>query len=131
QLLILARVDGGRLTEHTQTTDLDDIVTQALARHEPDPDVEVRVLQIEPLQIAGEPILLERVAHNLIDNATAHAASRVEIALRREDGATVLTVDDDGPGIPADQRLAVFERFTRLDHARDRQRTGGAGSRSA
>ncbi len=127
QLLLLARVDAGRLAERLQAADLDDIVTHALARSEPDPDVEIRVLRIEPLQIVGEPILLEQVARNLIDNATAHARSRVEIALRQEDGAAVLTVDDDGPGIPGDQRLAVFQRFTRLDHARTRQRTGGAG----
>ncbi len=127
QLLLLARVDAGRLAERMQAADLDDIVTRALARNEPDPDVEVRVLQIEPLQITGEPILLEQVARNLIDNAIAHATSRVEIALRQEDDVAIITVDDDGAGIPHDQRRAVFERFTRLDHARTRQRTGGAG----
>ena len=127
QLLLLARVDAGRLTERMQAVDLDDIVIHAVARRQPEPDVDLQVAQIEPLQITGEPILLEQVVRNLIDNATAHATSRIQVALRQDQDAAVLTVDDDGPGIPANQRRAVFERFTRLDLARARSRTGGAG----
>ncbi len=127
QLLLLARVDAGRLTQHMQTIDVDDIVTRTISRHQSESGVDVHVAQIEPVQIAGEPILLEQAVRNLIDNATAHADRRVEIALSHEQDAAVLTVDDDGPGIPADQRRAVFERFTRLDLARARRRAGGAG----
>ena len=127
QLLLLARVDAGRLAERMQAVDLDDVVTRTIARHQSDSEVDVAAARMEPLQITGEPILLEQVVRNLVDNATAHATSRVDIAVRREQDAAVLTVDDDGPGIPADQRHAVFERFTRLDDARARRRTGGAG----
>ena len=127
QLLLLARVDAGRLAERMQAVDLDDVVTRTVARHPPDPHVHVDVATIEPLQIHGEPILLEQVVRNLVDNATAHATSRVEINLRRKQDAAVLTVDDDGPGIPSDQQHAIFERFTRLDDARARRRAGGAG----
>ena len=55
-----------------------------------------------------------------------HASSNVAIAVRTERGGAVLSVVDDGPGIPAEERERVFERFARLDDARDRD-AGGTG----
>lgn len=124
--LLLARIDADRLPLRMQAVDLDDIIIRTIARHRPDPGVEVEAAHIQPLQITGEPILLEQVVRNLIDNATAHATHRVEIALRQDRDAAILTVDD-GPGIPPEARRAVSERFTRLDHARTRTSTSGAG----
>jgi len=69
---------------------------------------------------------LSRVVANLVDNAVRHARSKVVLAVRAEGGGAVLTVVDDGPGIPAEERERVFERFTRLDDARDRD-AGGTG----
>ena len=63
---------------------------------------------------------------NLADNAARHATSTVAFALGEQDGSAVLTVTDDGPGIPPEHRDRVFERFTRLDDARTTG-TGGAG----
>ncbi|MDQ1482264.1 MAG: hypothetical protein QOF35_340, partial [Actinomycetota bacterium] len=75
-------------------------------------------------QVSSEE--LRRVLANLLDNAVRHASSRVTLAVRAERGGAVLTVVDDGPGIPADERERVFERFARLDDARDRD-AGGTG----
>lgn len=127
QLLLLARVDAGRPHQQLRDVDLDDIVTHAVERHSDVEGIAVEITPIEPVRVAGEPILLERVITNLLDNAVAHAASRVEIALRQEQHNAVLTVDDDGPGIPDKQRGTVFERFTRLDNARTRGQGRGAG----
>jgi signal transduction histidine kinase len=69
---------------------------------------------------------LRRVLANLIDNAVRHADSEVVLAVRAEGGEAVLTVVDDGPGIPVEDRERVFERFARLDDARDRD-AGGTG----
>jgi signal transduction histidine kinase len=69
---------------------------------------------------------LARVVANLVDNAMRHARSSVVLAVRAEGGRAVLTVVDDGPGIPAGERERVFERFARLDDARDRD-AGGTG----
>ncbi|WP_454049507.1 ATP-binding protein [Cellulomonas sp. Marseille-Q8402] len=70
----------------------------------------------------GDAVALGRVVRNLVDNALRHATAqvRVEVAHR-----TVVVVDD-GPGIPADDRDRVFERFVRLDDARSRA-GGGSG----
>jgi signal transduction histidine kinase len=72
---------------------------------------------------------MRRLLRNLIDNALRYAKSGVEVAALREDGEAVLTVSDDGPGIPAADRERAFDRFVRLDDARSRDEaeTGGAG----
>jgi signal transduction histidine kinase len=69
---------------------------------------------------------LERVVSNLVGNARRHAHSRVDLAFRRTPEGGVLTVADDGEGIPAADRERVFDRFSRLDDARDRD-SGGIG----
>jgi signal transduction histidine kinase len=63
---------------------------------------------------------------NLVANAARHATSTVALALVERDGRAVLTVDDDGAGVPVADRGRVFERFVRLDEARDRD-AGGSG----
>ncbi|HQY33380.1 MAG TPA: ATP-binding protein, partial [Actinotalea sp.] len=65
---------------------------------------------------------LARVVRNLVDNAVRHAASRVQVHVA--DGC--VGVDDDGAGVTAADRERVFERFVRLDDARERE-SGGSG----
>ena len=103
--------------------DLDDVIAIEACRTHP---VTVRTSVPEPVRITGDLGLLTRAVRNLVDNATRHAANDVLVALGRSDGSAVITVDDDGPGIPVEQRERVFDRFTRVDEARDRK-AGGAG----
>jgi signal transduction histidine kinase len=69
-------------------------------------------------------VRLARLLRNLVSNAERHAASRVEVLLAREGGQAVLQVVDDGPGIPPEEREAVFRRFYRRPDARDREPEG-------
>jgi signal transduction histidine kinase len=82
-----------------------------------------------PCVVTGEAEGLRRMLRNLIDNALRYAKSGVEVSARREAGEAVLTVSDDGPGIPPADRERAFDRFVRLDDARSRDEaeTGGAG----
>jgi signal transduction histidine kinase len=76
--------------------------------------------------VTGNREDLRRVLANLADNAVRHAGSRVELAAAAEGACTLVTVTDDGPGVAPEDRERVFERFTRLDEARDRD-VGGSG----
>jgi two-component system OmpR family sensor kinase len=67
--------------------------------------------------VNGDPDALERVLHNLIDNALAaiQPTGRIDVQLRRLNGYVQAHVVDDGPGVPEHQRQRIFERFVRLD----------------
>ena len=129
ELLLLARADAGMIGRSRSTVDLDDTVevVVALRRFEHERlDIEVDRTGVRPVQVLGEPTLLEQVVRNLLDNAVRHASREVRVTLAEEDGQAVLTVDDDGPGIPVEHREVVFQRFARLDSSRDRH-DGGVG----
>jgi two-component system OmpR family sensor kinase len=70
--------------------------------------------------VQGDPDALERVLRNLLDNALAaiQPNGRIDVQLRRLNGYVEARVTDDGPGVPADQRERIFERFVRLDPAK-------------
>lgn len=80
----------------------------------------------EELTVAAEPHLFRRAIRNLLSNAVRYARSQVVLTARRVGGQIEITVDDDGPGVPADQRIRVMEPFARLDDSRSRD-TGGVG----
>ncbi len=73
-----------------------------------------------------DPKLLRRALFNLLDNAARHARSRILVALEMNDGQMCLSIEDDGPGIPAEKQHHLFEPFARLDDSRRRD-TGGHG----
>ncbi|WP_410637095.1 sensor histidine kinase [Amycolatopsis sp. lyj-346] len=125
-LLLLSKLDAGQAAGTTRIA-LADLITGHVAGRLPRDGVEVRTeLHAEPV-VDGHAGRLERVLRNLVDNAERHAATRVTITLTEGDGQAVLTVRDDGPGIPAEHRERVFDRFVRLDDDRAREDDGGSG----
>ncbi|MBT8145149.1 MAG: hypothetical protein KJO55_10630 [Gammaproteobacteria bacterium] len=82
--------------------------------------------QIGDSEIRIDPQLMGLAVSNLLVNAARYADRHVNIGVRRDNSHLLFTIDDDGPGIPEDQRTAVFEAFTRLDNSRNKQ-TGGYG----
>jgi signal transduction histidine kinase len=65
---------------------------------------------------------------NLVDNAVRYARSRVSVTSAADGPWVLLSVSDDGPGIPEEDAERVFDRFTRLDDARSRDPSAGDGS---
>ena len=123
-LLLLARLDAGRDIETAPvdiTRILVDVVSDAHAAG-PDHDWELDVLD-QPLFVEGDAQRLHQVFVNLLANARVHtpAGTRVRIGLEKTQRATaVVTVNDNGPGIPKALQKDLFERFARGDSSRSR-----------
>ena len=120
-LLVLARTDGGA-TRRAEPVDLDDLVLEEIRSVDGAP-ITIDGSAVSAAQVIGDREELRRVVRNLLDNARRHASATVSVELTEREGQAVLVVADDGPGVPAEHRDEVFERFTRLDEAR----SGGAG----
>lgn len=129
-LLTLARYDeSGGVLRRQEPVDLRALLTALAAEYE-HARVPVQLLPGPTLTVAGDPEALRRVAVNLVDNAVRYAASSVQVSLGPGSVAdlptAVLTVTDDGPGIPPHERERVFDRFYRVEASRSRE-SGGTG----
>lgn len=125
QLLLLTRADEGALAAQRRDVDLDDLVLTE-ARRVRRSGLEVDGSGIATARVRGDEGALGQVVRNLVDNAARHAVRRIGLAVREESGTAVVVVDDDGSGVPAEDRERVFERFVRLDESRARD-DGGSG----
>ena len=86
----------------------------------------VQVNTTGPCMYLVQPLALRRIVGNLLDNALRYSSKPVELRLDCGEQPPVVFVLDRGPGIPEDEREAVFRPFHRLEHSRNR-RTGGSG----
>ncbi|WP_317231185.1 ATP-binding protein, partial [Clavibacter sp. MX14-G9D] len=124
-LLVLSRLDEHAALD-ARPVDLDDVALDEVARIRARAGVRVDASGITACRVAGDARLLALAVRNLADNAARHAASTVSVATAAGRDGAVLTVDDDGRGIPAAERERVLDRFVRLDEGRDRE-SGGSG----
>ena len=114
----------GESAEAPEETDLSALIEEVAGgfRHDGTRlDLDIAKGLVVPLR----PAAFKRCLMNVLSNAARHA-DHVWISAGRRDSAIEVQVDDDGPGVPADQREAVFKPFFRLDPSRNLQ-TGGAG----
>ncbi|WP_206456224.1 sensor histidine kinase [Aurantimonas marina] len=120
QLLSLEWARGSNARVGAQTFDLGELVAERLRIRAADAlrrgiDVSLEVTG-QPVPTSGDPVLLGEALENLLDNAIRYGcqdggAVRVEVGF--EPGFVRLAVEDDGPGVPVDQRDRIFERFQR------------------
>ncbi len=121
EYLAFARGEG---TEVARVTDLGALLAEVVdgARRQ---GASVELSCAAGLDVTAKPNALKRCLANVVANAIGHAR-HVAVAAARRDGLIEITIDDDGPGIPADQRDAVFRPFFRIEGSRSRE-TGGTG----
>lgn len=129
-MLLLARLDEGRPLERA-TVDLVQVVADAVSdAHAAGPEHEWMLeLPDDPVQVTGDQARLHQVLANLLTNARVHTPAGTTVTTSvtmRNDGSAVLSVTDDGPGIPEALQPEVFERFARGDSSRSR-RGGSTG----
>ena len=118
QLLSLARIESGARAiaeggaERLDLSHLTQELAMALAPLAHSRGVALALEADQPVWVRGEPTLLNELLCNLVDNALAHTPAGGNVILRVSPGG-VLEVQDDGPGIPEDERDKVFQRFYR------------------
>lgn len=122
-LLLLARLDAGRPLDR-EPVDLSLLAMDAVSdAHAAAPGHRWELdLPDEPIEVTGDQARLHQVVANLLANARTHTpeGTRVVTSLRQDESGVLLSVTDDGPGVPEALQESVFERFTRGDEARTR-----------
>ncbi|HZX32398.1 MAG TPA: ATP-binding protein, partial [Rhodocyclaceae bacterium] len=117
QLLILARVDAAQSVTFVQV-DLAEVAREVVANLAPAAlakEVAIELLAGDPAMIEGNGTWLGALVRNLVDNAVRYSppGSLVQVAVERGEGGVVLRVDDDGPGVSAEQLDRLGQRFQR------------------
>ena len=127
QMLLLARADADTPWFRASAVDLDDVVDSAVDSSSGESEVTIDTSDVEAVQVMGDADLLEQMVRNLVQNGLRFARELVRVSVGvTEDRTAVVTVEDDGPGIPTDRRQDIFDPFVRLDVSRDREH-GGVG----
>ncbi|MFI7617372.1 ATP-binding protein [Nonomuraea terrae] len=124
ELLMLARLDAGAVAPRRVVDICRVVKDQARDRECGRVPIFLGLCMTAP--VCGSPVQLDRLLTNLLDNATRHAATRIEVEVSVHQGQVVVTVTDDGDGIAPEDRERVFERFTRLESGRAKDK-GGSG----
>lgn len=126
-LLSLADLDAGRVELRKEPVD-GGFLAEAIRHRFADAASRLEVTALEPdgVRPYADPERLLQVASILVDNALKHAPAegRVRVGAEADDESWSLLVDDEGPGVPKEDRERIFERFVRLDRAR----ASGGGS---
>jgi signal transduction histidine kinase len=114
-LLTLARLDGRAFALHPVAHDLTVPVGDAVRAFLPTAEAAGLALSVRPAgtpaAALADPERVQQVLGNLLANASKFARSRVDVSIAGEHGGWLVRVDDDGPGIPPDERDHVFERL--------------------
>ncbi|AJQ99245.1 two-component system sensor histidine kinase RstB [Hafnia alvei] len=128
ELLTYARLDRPQVETHLEAIDLPKWLAERIADIQMiHPEHEITLdIPHEGDFGAVDLRLMERVLDNLVNNALRYSEKRLRVGLWFDGNNACLQVEDDGPGIPPEERERIFEPFVRLDPSRDRA-TGGCG----
>ena len=131
-LLDISRVTRGTLELRTEMTELAAVIDAAVETARPSIDSKRHALSIEipdePLILAADPLRLAQVISNLLTNAAKYTdpQGRIRLRVEQESGAIIISVTDNGIGIPAEALERVFAMFSQVKSAQDRS-DGGLG----
>jgi signal transduction histidine kinase len=128
-LLDISAAEAGALKLNRDTIDLRTLLDRAEDLYREvgeERKITVALDEPEPVFVSADAIRLGQAVNNLLDNALKYTpeGGRVTLAVREEAGAAVLTVTDNGPGVPIDEREAIFRRLYRGDASRSQRGLG-------
>ncbi|MBC6981274.1 DUF4118 domain-containing protein [Caulobacter sp. 17J80-11] len=131
ELLDMGRLEAGALRPRRSWTDAREVLNAAVERlgERLGRRKIVRDFARDLSKVRTDPVLLEQALLNILDNAAAYApeGSRIEIAAHEDLANVLITIEDEGPGIPADALDRVFDKFRRLQAPSDRGEGLGLG----
>jgi signal transduction histidine kinase len=130
-LLRLSHGDAGTVRLSPEPIDLGRLardVVSSLGILAEERNQRLRIDAVEPVSIAADRLVLREAITNIVDNAIKHSprASAIDIRVYQAGGHAIVAVADEGPGIAAEHRERIFDRFFRVDEARSRE-GGGTG----
>ena len=126
-LLNLSRIEAGVLRAERDVDDLDDLLGQALGRARARLDGRTLEVAVDPLPVLVDPVFLDSALANVLDNAIKYTDRDAYIRVTARplpDGFVRLTVDDNGPGVPATALPRLFDKFYRGPGAPTGSRSG-------
>ncbi len=129
-LMLLTRLESTELVLHLETISLQAFLTEFMENHRESRHA-IPILRLESggdVDITADPLRLNQVLNNLVENAYRHARGASQILLKTivSEDVVVLTVSDDGAGIPEGDLPHIFQRFYRVEKGRSRE-SGGTG----
>lgn len=128
-LLRIGLIEGGERQQPLTPIDLSELVERVTEAYRPVMEDAGKSFQTEiapGMSVLGDSELLAQLLTNLIDNTLVHTSegTRIIVTLQRDDRRAVITIADNGPGVPAGKREKILTRFYRLDASRH---TAGSG----
>ena len=127
-MLRLAEIENDRHAARFQPVDLSELTSRVIDAYRPDLEASGRhlSLRLEPASFSGDGDLVAQAIGNLLENALRHTppGSLIAVHVERIGDNAVFSVTDNGPGIPADEREAVLQRFHRLEASRTTRGSG-------
>jgi two-component system, OmpR family, sensor histidine kinase KdpD len=125
-LLDMTRLEGGALTTRSESTDVRDVLAAGITRvsRRMEGRKLVRDFPYELSSVQTDPGLLEQAIVNILENAIAYSpdSSEIDVAAYEDRANVVISIEDEGPGIPQTDLERIFERFRRLEESSDRNR---------
>lgn len=130
-LLSLARIESGQSILEMQAVPICELLNNIVADANFEGEVHQRSVVLDPCDkatVMGDPVLLHASIENVIRNALSYTpdGGKVTISLQRQQNKLKIIIDDQGPGVPDDALARLFEPFSRVAEARDRD-SGGYG----
>lgn len=129
-LLDLARFEAGGISLAQESVDVDDVFERVAERHAKTAADKQVMIVVEPrdegLRLVGDPMRIEQAVQNLAANALKHTppGGVVRLSARRDPARVILSVSDNGIGIPAEHLPHVFDRFYKADRSRSQSGSG-------
>lgn len=130
-LLDMTRLEGGALVTRREWVDIRDVLRAAVdqVKRRLDKRTVSRDFPTELSMVRADPSLLEQALVNILENAIAYSpdGSAIEVAAYEDRANVVISIEDEGRGIPTEELERVFEKFRRMEEATDRGKGAGLG----